>query len=205
MIDLKCPDCEANLSFEDGNRKMYFCQYCGAKIVLQDTYNVTNNVTNNSYQGGAGIVYSADELFSRWVQDVSKGIPSDIPKLLKQHYVLDSRTQIVDTFYRIQSFSTPPFKTDDFGQIREFIAYIKKSSLKDDEKNCLVKEINKKMDRMRKLNMEYKEREQERERKTEIQKVEEEKASTIEKNLTLLKVVFIAVVICILLFACSRL
>jgi DNA-directed RNA polymerase subunit RPC12/RpoP len=32
---MKCPECKANLSVEEG-RKYCFCQYCGTKIMLED-------------------------------------------------------------------------------------------------------------------------------------------------------------------------
>lgn len=35
LISLKCPECGANLSVET-ELKHFFCQYCGAKIMLED-------------------------------------------------------------------------------------------------------------------------------------------------------------------------
>ena len=35
VISFKCPDCSANLSV-DGELKQCFCQYCGAKILIDD-------------------------------------------------------------------------------------------------------------------------------------------------------------------------
>ena len=35
IISLKCPECNATLSVE-GDRKYCFCQYCGAKILIDD-------------------------------------------------------------------------------------------------------------------------------------------------------------------------
>ena len=35
LISLKCPECDANLSIEEG-RTQCFCQYCGTKILLDD-------------------------------------------------------------------------------------------------------------------------------------------------------------------------
>ncbi len=35
MISLKCPECGADISVEEGH-KQCFCQYCGAKIILDD-------------------------------------------------------------------------------------------------------------------------------------------------------------------------
>ena len=35
VISLKCPECSASLSVEE-SRDQLFCQYCGAKIVLQN-------------------------------------------------------------------------------------------------------------------------------------------------------------------------
>lgn len=35
MISLKCPECGANISIEE-RHKQCFCQYCGAKIILDD-------------------------------------------------------------------------------------------------------------------------------------------------------------------------
>ena len=35
LISVKCPDCGARLDIEEG-RKMAFCSYCGAKILIKD-------------------------------------------------------------------------------------------------------------------------------------------------------------------------
>ena len=35
MISLKCPECGADISIEEGH-KQCFCQYCGAKIMIDD-------------------------------------------------------------------------------------------------------------------------------------------------------------------------
>lgn len=35
VISLKCPECNASLSIEEG-RTQCFCQYCGTKILLDD-------------------------------------------------------------------------------------------------------------------------------------------------------------------------
>lgn len=35
IISLKCPECGADISIEEGH-KQCFCQYCGAKIILDD-------------------------------------------------------------------------------------------------------------------------------------------------------------------------
>ena len=35
MISLKCPECRADLSIEDGCKEC-FCQFCGAKILIDD-------------------------------------------------------------------------------------------------------------------------------------------------------------------------
>lgn len=35
MVSLKCPECGARLSIEEGHRQC-FCQYCGTKIMLDD-------------------------------------------------------------------------------------------------------------------------------------------------------------------------
>lgn len=48
MISLKCPDCGAVLSIEEG-RKQCFCQFCGAKIVMDD------GSTTNIYRDEARI------------------------------------------------------------------------------------------------------------------------------------------------------
>ena len=36
IIPLKCPGCNANIEIESG-RKQYFCQYCGTKILVDDS------------------------------------------------------------------------------------------------------------------------------------------------------------------------
>ena len=48
MVSLKCPDCGAVLSIEEG-RKQCFCQFCGAKIVMDD------GSTTNIYRDEARI------------------------------------------------------------------------------------------------------------------------------------------------------
>lgn len=35
LISLKCPECKADLNIEEG-RKTCYCQYCGAKILIDD-------------------------------------------------------------------------------------------------------------------------------------------------------------------------
>ena len=35
LISVKCPDCGASLSIEEG-RKQAFCSYCGAKVLIQN-------------------------------------------------------------------------------------------------------------------------------------------------------------------------
>lgn len=35
LISVKCPDCGASLSIEEG-RKQAFCTYCGAKVLIQN-------------------------------------------------------------------------------------------------------------------------------------------------------------------------
>lgn len=35
LINLKCPNCSANLSVEEG-REFLFCEYCGAKLILNN-------------------------------------------------------------------------------------------------------------------------------------------------------------------------
>ena len=36
LISVKCPDCGASLSIEEG-RKQAFCTYCGAKVLIQNS------------------------------------------------------------------------------------------------------------------------------------------------------------------------
>ena len=36
MRSCTCPNCKANLTIDDNNRDFAFCQYCGAKIMLDD-------------------------------------------------------------------------------------------------------------------------------------------------------------------------
>lgn len=63
IVLLRCPHCNGELQFED-NREFGFCQYCGAKVMIEKggsrTTNITHNTTNysgtviNNY--GAGCV-----------------------------------------------------------------------------------------------------------------------------------------------------
>lgn len=47
MRQLVCPSCNANLSIEDDNRDFAFCQYCGAKIMLDD-YRTTQRIIDDA-------------------------------------------------------------------------------------------------------------------------------------------------------------
>lgn len=47
MKKLTCPNCNANLDIEDDNRDFAFCQYCGAKIMLDD-YRVTQRIIDDA-------------------------------------------------------------------------------------------------------------------------------------------------------------
>lgn len=46
MRTYKCPNCNAQLSFDD-SREFAFCQYCGAKIMLDD-YRATYRVVDEA-------------------------------------------------------------------------------------------------------------------------------------------------------------
>lgn len=43
IISLKCPECGASLSIEEG-RTQCFCQYCGTKIMLDDERSYTKTI-----------------------------------------------------------------------------------------------------------------------------------------------------------------
>ena len=43
VISLKCPECGASLSIEEG-RTQCFCQYCGTKIMLDDERSYTKTI-----------------------------------------------------------------------------------------------------------------------------------------------------------------
>ena len=43
FIQLKCPNCGANLNIEN-NREIAFCEFCGCKILLQETINVKHTI-----------------------------------------------------------------------------------------------------------------------------------------------------------------
>lgn len=36
MRNLKCPSCGATLTIQDDNREFAFCEYCGAKLSIDD-------------------------------------------------------------------------------------------------------------------------------------------------------------------------
>ena len=47
MRTCKCPNCNATLTIEDENRDFAFCQYCGAKIMLDD-YRSTQRIIDEA-------------------------------------------------------------------------------------------------------------------------------------------------------------
>lgn len=47
MRTCNCPNCNANLTIEDDNRDFAFCQYCGAKIMLDD-YRSTQRIVDEA-------------------------------------------------------------------------------------------------------------------------------------------------------------
>lgn len=47
MRTCSCPNCNANLTIDDENRAFAFCQYCGAKIMLDD-YRTTHRVIDEA-------------------------------------------------------------------------------------------------------------------------------------------------------------
>lgn len=47
MRTCNCPSCNANLTIDDENREFAFCQYCGAKIMLDD-YRSTHRVIDEA-------------------------------------------------------------------------------------------------------------------------------------------------------------
>ncbi len=50
VIALKCPECGANLEFDD-SREFGFCQFCGTKILIESSKVINDNSTtiNNYY------------------------------------------------------------------------------------------------------------------------------------------------------------
>ena len=47
MRACKCPGCGAELNIDDNNRDFAFCQYCGAKIMLDD-YRSTQRIVDEA-------------------------------------------------------------------------------------------------------------------------------------------------------------
>lgn len=47
MKKIECPSCGENLTLEDDNRECAFCEYCGAKITLDDIYS-THRVVDDA-------------------------------------------------------------------------------------------------------------------------------------------------------------
>lgn len=47
MRTCTCPNCNANLTIDDGNRDFAFCQYCGSKIILDD-YRSTQRIIDEA-------------------------------------------------------------------------------------------------------------------------------------------------------------
>lgn len=47
MRNCQCPNCGANLTFDDKNKDFGFCQYCGTKIMLDD-YRSTHRVIDEA-------------------------------------------------------------------------------------------------------------------------------------------------------------
>lgn len=46
MRKLECPGCGANLELKEDNRDFAFCEYCGAKIMLDD-YRSSQHITKH--------------------------------------------------------------------------------------------------------------------------------------------------------------
>ena len=47
MRECVCPNCNANLSIHNTNRDFAFCEFCGAKIMLDD-YRITQHIINEA-------------------------------------------------------------------------------------------------------------------------------------------------------------
>ena len=62
LIALNCPNCGAQLEAEAG-RDMYFCTYCGAKIIEEKTrIEVSGNVSINGVATGESLINRAESL-----------------------------------------------------------------------------------------------------------------------------------------------
>lgn len=91
LISLCCPQCNGTLSVEN-NRELFFCPYCGAKVMHEQTQNITNNYYGNDT--------NPDVLFERWVNAVCDGVgdasrAKDV--FLKECY-FDKRINIVKNY-----------------------------------------------------------------------------------------------------------
>ena len=49
MRRFNCPSCDANLTIEDDNCDFAFCNYCGARIMLDDFRSTHRRVTEHRY------------------------------------------------------------------------------------------------------------------------------------------------------------
>ena len=101
MIELKCPSCGANLKFNDDKRQVYFCEFCGAKVMTQDV----NTATNNSYSNSISNIDSPDEMFKNWVglylrydQQACLDASMKLAKQFVELYPTDPRADILYKF-----------------------------------------------------------------------------------------------------------
>ena len=50
LVSLRCPNCDANINTEIGNRSTFFCPYCGSKIYVDDEVQRVEVNVNHTYR-----------------------------------------------------------------------------------------------------------------------------------------------------------
>lgn len=50
LVSLRCPNCDANINTEIGNRSTFFCPYCGSKIYVDDEVQRIEINVNHTYR-----------------------------------------------------------------------------------------------------------------------------------------------------------
>lgn len=170
LVSLKCPECNGNLSVEN-DREIYFCPYCGAKVVQEHTSNIINN-----YYGDA---INPDVLFERWVNTWANG--GDVCRAEKAYRDAcydDYRYEIVDMFSFQNVFDV---KKNDPGYFCK-VYLLSKQKLNDGEvKNKLLEQIEKAERKAEEYQKKLKS-EEEKKISLELKKEEEKKKKIVLEN-----------------------
>ena len=91
LISLRCPQCQGDLSVEEG-KSSYFCPYCGTKVIMRS---------------GSNDIQDADTMFDRWVEAIRIGGDVDMAaKAFRTHHFDDPRIKVINTIEKEGYFST---------------------------------------------------------------------------------------------------